>query len=219
VKIIKYRVDKLLNIWYNKGVMEGGHLKSGIIQSCGCLQSEHIIKIGKANKKYNIYDLENQEYGIGFTGKGEEFWFDKEDYETIKDYCWNISDKGYVETKIYDDNQIQHTLRMHRLIMNAQQNEEIDHIKHKLYDNRKSKLRKVTSSQNKMNAINRKNNTSGHTGVSWSKSNQKWIAYINKNKKWINLGYYNNFEQACRIRKEAEEKYFGEFSYDNSIYM
>ena len=31
------------------------------------------------------------------------------------------------------------------------------------------------------------------------------------------LGYYGNFEDAVKARKEAEEKYFGEYSYDNSM--
>ena len=29
--------------------------------------------------------------------------------------------------------------------------------------------------------------------------------------------YFENFEDAVKARKEAEEKYFGEYSYDNSV--
>ena len=36
-----------------------------------------------------------------------------------------------------------------------------------------------------------------------------------KNKR-ISLGYYTKFEDAVKSRKEAEEKYFGGFSHDNS---
>lgn len=60
-------------------------------QSCGCLQKE---RTSQSNKKYNTYDLSG-EYGIGYTSKGEEFYFDLEDYEKIKDYCWCFSD-GYL---------------------------------------------------------------------------------------------------------------------------
>ena len=35
--------------------------------------------------------------------------------------------------------------------------------------------------------------------------------------KAINLGYFDTFEEAVKERKEAEEKYFGEYSYDNSM--
>ena len=41
-------------------------------RSCGCLRT---IKAREACKKYNKYDLTG-EYGIGYTSKGEEFYFD-----------------------------------------------------------------------------------------------------------------------------------------------
>ena len=47
------------------------------------------------HKKYNTYDLTG-EYGIGYTSKDEEFYFDLEDYDKIKDYCWRITMQGYV---------------------------------------------------------------------------------------------------------------------------
>lgn len=84
------------------------------------------------------------------------------------------------------------------------------------YDNRKSNIRIVTPSQNGMNKPLLKNNTSGVTGVSFNKRKQKWESYITVNNKRKGLGYFDNFEDAVAARKEAEEKYFGEYSYDNS---
>ena len=37
------------------------------------------------------------------------------------------------------------------------------------------------------------------------------------NYKAINLGYFDTFEEALKTRKLAEEKYFGTYSYDNSM--
>ena len=62
----------------------------------------------------------------------------------------------------------------------------------------------------------RENNTSGVTGVDWSKKYQKWRARICVNKKEIHLGQFEEFDKAVAARKEAENKYFGEWSYDNS---
>ena len=45
----------------------------------------------------NVYDLSG-EYGIGYTLKGEPFWFDLEDYDLIKDYCWHYTQKNKIET-------------------------------------------------------------------------------------------------------------------------
>ena len=39
---------------------------------------------------------------------------------------------------------------------------------------------------------------------------------ITVNNKRIPLGYYQNYNDALQARKNAEEKYFGEWSYDNS---
>lgn len=36
-------------------------------------------------------------------------------------------------------------------------------------------------------------------------------------KKRMHLGRFKKIEDAIKVRKEAEEKYFGEFSYDKSM--
>ena len=107
----------------NTKTIYGYELRSGRTKSCGCLQRE---KASHANKKYNKYDLESEEYGIGWTEKGEVFWFDKEDYNLIKDYCWIKNDKGY----FYARKEEGVCIRLSRLIMNVLDNSEIliDHI-------------------------------------------------------------------------------------------
>ncbi len=178
-------------------------------KSCGCLQKEIVSQY---MKKYNTYDLTG-EYGIGYTSKGEEFYFDLEDYNLIKDYCWFIDDMGYVIT--HDKNANNSTIGMHRLLF--PNSSYVDHIKHRKNDNRKSQLRPCTNQQNNMNKGLQKNNTSGATGVGWDDRLKKWIAQIHINQKHIHLGCFNLFEDAVAARREAEEKYFGEFSYDNSM--
>ena len=54
-------------------------------------------------------------------------------------------------------------------------------------------------------------NTSGYTGVSFSRSNGKFQAYINVGGKKYNLGYYYTAEEAAKIRKVAENKIHGDF--------
>ena len=184
-------------------IVEGIRLKSGNTKSCGCLRINKAKEMSELNKKYNAYDLTG-EYGIGYTSKGEEFYFDLEDYDLIKDYCWHITNKGYV-------------VRTGEKPMNVSDDKKVDHIQHNKNDNRKSLLRVCTDQENNMNKSIGKNNTSGVTGVYWSKKNNKWWASIKINKKSIYLGSFINFEDAVKARKEAEEKYFGEFSYDNSM--
>lgn len=52
-----------------------------------------------------------------------------------------------------------------------------------------------------------KSNKSGVRGVS-KKKNGKWLAQIVFQRKAYNLGTYENFEDAVKARKEAEEKLF-----------
>jgi len=195
----------------NEVIVIGNHLKSGNTKSCGCLQKEKAIKLGKSKKKYNTYDLSG-EYGIGYTFKNQIFYFDLEDYNRIKDSCWSMDSNGYIITNIKSNNIFQ-TVRMHRLVMNCPKDMDVDHIFHNEYDNRKEFLRIVTESQNEMNQKINITNTTGVTGVSLIEKNGRWRARIRVNNKDIHLGYFIDFEDAVKARKEGEEKYFGEYAF------
>ena len=182
------------------------NLRNGNTTSCGCVRKE---KTKERMKKFNTYDLETYEYGVGYTTKGEEFYFDKEDYQKIKEYTWYLDKDGYVIT--YEANTGKQ-IKFHRLIMNCTEGIDIDHRFHKVNDNRKSQLRECTRSQNNMNRGIRKDNASSVTGVSWHKARNKWRAYITVNGKTKHLGYFINKEEAIKARREAEIKYFGEFA-------
>jgi hypothetical protein len=186
--------------------VEGAELRKGTTQSCGCLQRE---LQSKRKSKYNTYDLSG-EYGIGYTLKGEEFYFDLEDYDKIKNYCWRKRyNDGMFDAKVkIEPNK---RILLHKLILDT--NLQVDHIEHNRYDNRKSKLRIVNNSQNQMNKGLQKNNKSGCKGVIWHKRDQIWESYISKNSKRIYLGRYVDLKDAIRIRKQAEGKYFGEYNY------
>lgn len=181
--------------------------------SCGCYNKEKskgTIKERQTNK-YNL----SGEYGIGYThNTNKEFYFDLEDYDKIKNYCWREDANGYIVA----NKQQRQTILLHRLVMNViDKKVDVDHIKHNLYDNRKNELRVTGHSDNLKNQKLNTSNTSGITGVHLLKKNKKWQSYITYNKKRIMLGEFKNFDDAVKARKEAEEKYFGEYSYDNSM--
>ena len=193
-------------------LIKGECLKNGSIKSCGCLQKEAVSKIAKTfRRKYNKYDLSG-EYGVGYTSKCEEFYFDLEDYDLIKDYCWWKSKHGYILTK---NNNL--SVRMHRMVLNLENEKipDVDHINHIKHDNRKINLRIATRSQNIMNQKIRCDNSSGYVGV--HKHCEKWEASITIDSENIYLGVFDNIEDAINARKEAEDKYFGEYSYSNSL--
>ena len=143
----------------------------------------------------------------GFAKKGKEpkeiarTKIDKEDLEKIKDYKWCLTTNGYVHSMSNNKH-----IFLHSLIMgNPPIGYEIDHRYGDTLDNRKSKLRFVTHSQNEMNKKS--------IGITWDKKNNKWRALIKINGKTINLGRFIKKQDAIKTRKEAELKYFGEFAY------
>lgn len=194
----------------NEVVARGDYLRDGITRHCGCNRKGN--GVGKTNK-LNKYIFIN-DYVIGITtNTNNEFCIDIDDIDKVQKYSWYESDTGYLMSRI--NNKI---VRMHRLIMNVKdKNVVVDHINHNTLDNRKNNLRIVSSSQNNMNKIKQSNNTSGITGISWDKRKKKWRAYIKINSKHSELGLYDNFEDAVNARRDAEERYFGEYSYKNSI--
>lgn len=190
-------------------IVTGTHLKTGHTQSCGCYKADIHFK---THKKYNAYDLSG-EYGIGYTSNtNKPFFFDLEDYDKIKNYSWSINKDGYIVAYIDKDNPV---CLLHRLIIKT--DKQVDHINHNKSDNRKYNLREATVTQNSMNKELLSQNTSGVTGVDWVQHINKWRARIKANGKEIHLGVFELFEDAVRARKEAEDKYFGEWSYDNSM--
>lgn len=189
----------------------GSSLKNGNTTSCGCIQKE---ATSISHKKENVFDLESADYCIGYTLKGEPFWFDKEDIDIVKQYCWHYNSNGYVTHK--DKYGV---IFLHRLVIGADNsNIQVDHINHPpkpqhKIDNRKINLRFVTNQQNQMNNAPSKTNTSGKTGVSFDKSRNKWAAYIWVDKKKIHIGRYDSKQKAIAARKDAEIKYFKEYRY------
>lgn len=190
--------------------VRGSDLKNNKTQSCGCWNVEHTILQNKVlKKKYNQYDLSGK-YGIGYcSNTNTPFYFDLEDYELIKDYCWyeDINKRGYHSVRARDINTGK-DIKLHWLIVGKM----FDHIDLNPLNNRRDNLRAATYRENAQNGPLRKNNTSGVTGVSWSKDKNKWCVYIQINGKKTYLGSFVNKTEAIVTRLRAEQKYYGQFA-------
>ena len=141
---------------------------------------------------------------------GIEFIVDYDDFVNhVMGYNFAMDTKGYVVYTSRKDG-LNNKL-LHRVIMGEPDGMFIDHIDHNPHNNCRSNLRIATPQQNSMNRGKHKRNKSGIIGVSWDKKNEKWLATIALNNKNIHLGRFDDFEEACQARKDAEIKYFGEF--------
>lgn len=73
----------------------------------------------------------------------------------------------------------------------------------------KENCRWVNRSESAYNTRKQSNNTSGKTGVKWSKKDRVWVASIDFEGKSIRLGAFKDKQLAIDKRVEAELHYFG----------
>lgn len=140
---------------------------------------------------------------------------DTDDYEWLDSMKWHLND-GYALTSSFVNGKVKR-YRMHRLIMAATKEQQIDHINGDRHDNRRNNLRYCNSSQNHMNVKIRIINKSGYKGVSWSKSHKKWHTCIKLNRKVLFLGRFKDKIIAAQVYNKAAIKYFGKFARLNEI--
>ena len=186
-------------------VVDLNSLRMGRTSSCGCLQKERALE---ANLKTNEYEFKDN-IVIGICSNGTKFYFDREDFELVKNFCWHINNRGYVAAL---DRSTGKAASLHRLIMRPQKGEVVDHINRNKLDNRKSNLRVCNNADNLKNTSINKNNVSGFTGVFWCTRRSKWESRIKINRKSIHLGYFTSKAEAIKARVKAELEIFSEFS-------
>ena len=116
--------------------------------------------------------------------------------EEIKRHIWFPHYNQYTKSWYLVANHKRKTIRLHRLITGARPGEIVDHIEGVTEHNQLDGLRLVGHAVNARNTCTRSDNFSGFTGVSWSKRNEYWQAYVNVNGKRV-------FSAKCSTPLEA----------------
>lgn len=112
---------------------------------------------------------------------------------------------------------------LHRLLMNAQKGEEIDHRNRNGLDNRKFNLRRCTRSQNRQNAKKSKvpNARSGYKGVTYDANgpncSKPWRAKACVHHKLVHLGRFSTEREAALAYNKFALDHFGEFARLNEL--
>ena len=75
---------------------------------------------------------------------------------------------------------------------------EIDHIDRNPINNKIENLREATHGENAQNRGLQSNNKSGHPGVGWFARTNKWRVRIKIDRKEHHLGYFEEYEEACK---------------------
>ena len=109
------------------------------------------------------------------------------------------------------------TIYMHRVVLNAPDGVQVDHINNDRLDNRRENLRLCNQSQNNANSSRRRTSTNTYRGVYWDRYNRSWRAWINVGGKGRSLGYFKNEIDAAIAYNKAALDAFGEFAVPNQI--
>lgn len=172
----------------NETIVQGGNLKNGHTQSCGCKISESNTKHGQwGTKLYNVYHgmkqrcynpkASNYRY---YGGRGITICDEWQKYEPFHEWAMgNGYEEGLSIDRIDNDGNYE-----------------------------PSNCRWEEPTTQTINQRTRNDNGVGHKGVSLRKDTGKYVAYISINKKRKVLGNYNTLEEATMARRNGEKELF-----------
>lgn len=143
---------------------------------------------------------------------------DGKDFEQLSKYKWYATKAQNTYRAIrHTSSKLgkRKTIYMHREILNAPPEVDVDHRNHCGLDNRNTNIRICTRSQNNQNQEAMRGETSKYKGVYWHKKAQKWHSQIKYNKKKIYLGLFNNEIKAAIAYDNKAKELFGEFAKTN----
>ena len=135
----------------------------------------------------------------------------------IKEVLGSPDKDGYLKITLVDKNGKFKYFRKHRLIIeafNGKSNMEVNHKDGNKTNNALKNLEYVTLRENQSH---RRLKEGYEVGVCWARKEKKWRAYIQENKKWQHLGFYDEKEDAKKayIDKLEQLKIINRYAENN----
>lgn len=143
-------------------------------------------------------------------GKAYKCLYDSRDQKKISRFTWSLHSKGYAVTTINGK-----PVLMHRLILGILDKPEIetDHRFHNRLDNRRSKIRVCSHSENRRNSRKIMPGSSKFKGV--YRDGKFYHSQIMKGRKVINLGRFYSEITAGKVYDQAAKETFKDFAFLN----
>jgi hypothetical protein len=145
--------------------------------------------------------------------QGRETWVDEQDEALARSHKWTLHTGGYAVTRVIAGGQ-RTSLYLHRLILQAPDGLEVDHINGDPLDNRRCNLRLVTRGQNEQNKRKvRRDSKTGVKNVQWMRASGtrlhgRYQVRLWKDGKLIRIGYYRTLEEASAAAADARRRLY-----------
>jgi len=181
----------------------------------------------KGFNEYKIIDDKTTEiYVIRENGEKFTVFIDTEDLPRLieLDYSWHVLHNiytGYYVRSTYhirDENNksIQHSIKLHHLLLNLDKGLLVDNKDHDGLNNRKENLRPTEHRNNSRNRRGRNsNNKSSYRNVCWHKTDKCWIVQLQIEGKNKILGRFKDVHEAGKFAEEMRKKYYKEYAGEN----
>jgi hypothetical protein len=178
----------------------GRSLREGNKKSCGCLEIENRKRLNQQfAKDQSPLEISGEKYGmltalkpVGRSRNGDTKWLCKCDCGNFRVVAIsNLRHKRFPTVDCGNHNK-------------PRSQEAINATSKWMHENDLKQNTRLTTLTGKP----RSNGTSGVCGVSWSKRDKKWVAYLQFGGQYKLRSEFKNKHDAINARKAAEEKYF-----------
>lgn len=154
--------------------------------------------------------------------KGGVLIIDKEDAPRVSQVRWHLRKTPNGKPKsIAGKTNTGDVVSLGRFIMDVPSHSdndvEVDHINHNIFDNRKSNLRICTHAENMYNRRRMSNNKSGFKGVYFCKYAKKYRASLRAQGKKYHGGYYLSAKAAAKAYNNLARQHHGKYAKLNII--
>lgn len=179
------------------------------------LKNQTVKELSKGISELTIV---SPKYGI------KRVLFDSDRYYDIYTYRWFVAWQPtlcgfYAVAHVYETDGRRTTLPFHRLILQCERAETIDHKNHDSLNNLKSNLRVCSDVENQQNKVKcRSLKTSIYKGVHWRKDRNRFRVYITVKGVSLYVGSFKCEHEAARAYNDAAIKHFGEYALLNQIH-
>lgn len=143
--------------------------------------------------------------------RGRSTLVDDADYPWLVQWKWHYTASGYAASTVRTNGDMTY-LYMHRLLLDPQPGQHVDHINGDKLDNRRANLRLVDIAQNQHNRRPNAHSASGYKGVCWHRNEGRWQVRIQAYGQRICLGYFDDEVEAALAYDAAARQLHGEYA-------